>query len=93
MSVKQILKDHDIDTNMLRWYLSFQQMQILMEMKKDPDAMCKYIWSKQLEDRLYDMEDRFFADLEEDYRKGIKTENDIEQLARKIVFIHTRIQK
>ena len=69
MQVKDILNEYRIELDDIRWYLSDKTAIELLAYRERQTELVKFIWSKALEDSLYNMEERFLADLEEQFEK------------------------
>lgn len=65
MNISEIMKTSSLEIDDVRWYLSLMKARALAELKDNPIEMVNYIHSKQLESDLYDMEQRFIDDLQE----------------------------
>ena len=65
MNVKNLLEEYSLEIDDVRWYLSRILTEGLLSMHNKPDDMARFIWSGQLSDELYDMEERFLKTLQD----------------------------
>ena len=65
MNVKNLLEEYSLEIDDVRWYLSRILTERLLSMHNKPDDMARFIWSGQLSDELYDMEERFLKSLQD----------------------------
>ncbi|MFP4232128.1 MAG: hypothetical protein ACLFRR_09820 [Spirochaetaceae bacterium] len=84
MTVREMLEEHGVGIDDIRWYLAGEQAQRLLTYKDRPDELTRLLWSGQLESELYEMEERFIVELEEELQSGRADEAQIHQTVRSI---------
>mgnify|MGYP006295966295 CR=1 FL=1 len=84
MTIHELLDEHGLSIDDVRWYLAREQADRLLAYKDHPKELAHLIWSGQLESELYEMEERFVADLEEQLQRGQTDEAAVHQAVREI---------
>ena len=74
MTVRRLLDEYDLSIDDIRWYLSCEVTDSLLIHKDTPDDLTRVVWSGELEARLYDMEERFLASLQDELDRGLTDE-------------------
>jgi hypothetical protein len=59
------LNEHNLEIDDIRWYLSWRRAKELSSYQDRLPELCQLIWSGQLADSLYEMEERFLHELAE----------------------------
>lgn len=65
MNVKALLKEYNLEIDDVRWYLSEVMCQRLSSMQENPDEITRFIWSGEMSDELYNMEESFLQTLQD----------------------------
>ena len=84
MTVHRLLEENDLGIDDVRWYLAREQSDRLLSYKDHPQDLAHLIWSGELEADLYEMEERFLADLQEQLDRGQTDEAQIHQIVGEI---------
>ncbi len=71
MSVSALLKEYDLSLDDIRWYLSTRLAESLLSQREEPEEITRRIWSGALESELYDLEERFLRDLQDEMDRGL----------------------
>lgn len=71
MRVSEILKEYGIELDDIRWFLADRMALELLAYQERQPELVRYIWSKGLEDSLYNMEDRFLEELQDQLERRI----------------------
>ena len=69
--LSELLKEYDLSLDDIRWYLSSRITDSLLSQREDPEEITRRIWSGSLESELYDMEERFLRDLQDELERGL----------------------
>lgn len=85
MSIESILQEYDIDIDDIRWYLSVQMAQKLLEFKENIFELTQFIWGKKLESELYNMEESYLVDLREDLKNNYIDESVVREIFGQVV--------
>ena len=80
MVITELLDEYGLEIDDIRWFLSHRKAGELLELREKPEALAKFIWSKGLEDSLYNMEERFLEDLQNDYDRKLIDEPHLREL-------------
>ena len=80
MLVSELLEEYGLEIDDIRWFLSNRKAGELLELKEKPVELAKFIWSKGLEDSLYNMEERFIEDLQDEYDRKLVDEPYLREL-------------
>jgi hypothetical protein len=79
MDVSTLLDEYDLSLDDVRWYLSVQEAERYLRYKEYPEQLAQEIWSGRLEAALYNMEERFVADVNERLARGLTSEHRIRE--------------
>lgn len=90
MKVKALLEEYDLELTDVRWYLSAQLADRLLGYKDHRDDLIRYIWSGELESELYNMEERFIADLQDEIDRNLRDEAHLRALMTEIETYKTK---
>jgi hypothetical protein len=77
------MKELDLEIDDIRWYLATRQSESLLQYKNRPADLARLIWSGALEKELYDMEERFVAQLQRDLDQGLRDEVGVREILAK----------
>ena len=84
MRIHDLLDEHNLAIDDVRWYLAREQADRLLAYRDHPDELAHLVWSGELEADLYEMEDRFLADLQEKLDRGRTDQAQAHQIVREI---------
>ncbi|MFW5880717.1 MAG: hypothetical protein ACOCU9_03720 [Spirochaetota bacterium] len=79
MSVTRIQEEYDLSLDDIRWYLSTLVTESLLSQRESPEEITHRIWSGALESQLYDMEERFIRDLQDELDRGLIDEQKVRE--------------
>ena len=82
--MKQLIEEAGLDIDDVRYYLSSMMASRLLAYAEDPEGLIRMIWSKHLEDELYDMEERFMRDMDDRFQRKLTDEAKLRQLMHDI---------
>ena len=85
VTIEQLMDEYGLSMNDIRWYLCSQITYGILELTKTPDEITAYFWSGKLEVDLYNIEERYIADLQEELEKSIKTEAEIRDIFSTVI--------
>jgi hypothetical protein len=64
MKVSEVLEEHSLEIDDVRWYLASVQAGRLLEYRTRQEELTRLIWSGRLEADLYHAEERFLEELQ-----------------------------
>ncbi|WP_319561073.1 hypothetical protein [Marispirochaeta sp.] len=79
VNIRELLKEYDLEIDDLRWYLSMQMAERLLTYREDPRLLTELIWRGTLGDELYDMEERFLRESQEQMDRGVLDETRVRE--------------
>ena len=79
------MQEFDLEIDDIRWYLAAIQADRLLSYRENKRELIRLIWSGSLEGELYDMEERFLAELQNRLDRGSRDEVQVRSLLREIV--------
>jgi len=82
--MKQLLEEAGLEIDDVRYYLSSMMAGRLLTYADDPEGLVRLIWSKHLEDELYNMEERFIQDMDDRFERRLIDEPKLRQTVRDI---------
>jgi len=79
MTLNELLKEYNLEIDDIRWSLSKKiSFSISEHIKKDnPDYLTGIIWSGELCDQLYDIEERWMRETSENFERGLLDEGHL----------------
>ncbi|MDA3851457.1 MAG: hypothetical protein PF447_09310, partial [Spirochaetaceae bacterium] len=77
----------------VRWYLSHYLVQKIQSLLFDPNEVVRYIWSGEMEGFLYNMEENFLNDLEDQHHRNIIDETNIRSTFQEILVLKKKRQE
>jgi len=77
--MRNLLKEYDLEIDDLRWYLSKQMAERLLTYREDPLLLTELIWRGTLGDELYDMEERYLRESQEQLDRGVLDETRVRE--------------
>jgi len=80
-----LMQEFDLEIDDIRWYLAAIQADRLLSYRENKRELVRLIWSGSLEGELYDMEERFLAELQNRLDRGSRDEVQVRSLLREIV--------
>ena len=84
MIVKQIMKESNISIDDVRWYLCLEVTKKILSLQNSPMELVDFIHSKKLEIELYEIEERYINQLENEYANQLIYEATIREILYKI---------
>ena len=84
MNIQDIIEEYSLEIDDIRWYLSELLCEKFLSHKEQPQELTHYIWSGELGSNLHDMEEKFIADLQDQYNRGLSDEAMIREIVREI---------
>ena len=77
MTITELMKEYNLEIDDIRWYLSILEADKLMSLSPDKNELVRYIWSGELADNLYNMEEIYLESLQEQLDRNITDESNI----------------
>ncbi|MFW5684693.1 MAG: hypothetical protein ACOC1I_07565 [Spirochaetota bacterium] len=71
--------EYDLTLDDIRWYLSVRMTESLLSQRETPEEITRRIWSGKLESELYDMEERFVRDLQDQLDRSLIDEQHVRE--------------
>ena len=84
MKIQEVLADHGLEIDDVRWYLATQMAARLLGYKSHTAELARLIWSGKLEAELYHAEERFLAELDHKLAASVADEQTVREVAREI---------
>lgn len=85
MTVRQLMDEYDLEIDDIRWYLSGLKAYALLELRDEPEELTRRIWSGALESELYDLEERYLRDLEDQLNRDVIDETVVRDILQEAV--------
>ena len=79
------MQEYDLEIDDLRWHLSTVQAERLLSYREKKRELIRLIWSGSLEGELYDMEERFLAELQNRLDGGSRDEIQVREILKEVV--------
>jgi len=83
VKIADLMKELDLQIDDIRWLLSLQQAERLLQYKDRPAELARLIWSGALEQELYNMEERLVEQLQRDLDQGLRDETGVREILAK----------
>jgi len=75
MNVTALMEEYNLAIDDVRWYLSQTIARELVSTAEERTDLVRYIWSGKLESRLYEMEEKYLAELQHTLDQGRRDES------------------
>ena len=79
IQIRELLDEFDLDLSDIRWFLSLQMSERLLTYTEQPTDLALLVWRGTLEADLYDMEERFLAESQDQLDRGLMDEAHIRE--------------
>ena len=80
MTIQELLKEYDLEIDDVRWYLSKVLAQRLLSYQEDQEELVRFIWGGRLNDDLYNMEERYLKDLQDQINEKTLDESHVRDI-------------
>lgn len=87
------MKEYNLEIDDIRWYLSIIEAEKLLGFPRDRKELIRYIWSGELENNLYNMEERYIETIQEQMDRNITDESDIRNIFKEAEMASLRRKK
>lgn len=77
MNIKDLMKEYYLEIDDIRWYLSIIEAEKLIDLSHKKEDLVRLIWSGELADKLYNMEEIYISTLQEQLDRNITDESNI----------------
>ncbi len=84
MKMNFLLKEYDIEIDDIRWYLASLLTEKFLSFRDNKHELNYYIWSGKLEEDLYNMEEKFLLDMNDQFEKNLLDEATLRELLSEI---------
>jgi uncharacterized protein (UPF0548 family) len=93
MTIKELLKEYNLEIDDVRWYMSTYMAQRLLTYQNEPDLLARYIWSGELEGDFYNMEEKLLVDLQDQLDRDLTDITRIRELMSEMDFLRKKRNK
>ncbi len=83
-TIKELIEEFDFQIDDIRWHLCSEMTKRLLAYREHPEGLTRLIWSGSIEKDLYDMEERFLLNLQEDLDRGMTDEAHVRQIFQEV---------
>ena len=84
VKISELMQEYDLEIDDVRWYLSKMEAERLLEYRDKRVELCRLIWSGRLEADLYNMEERYLAELQDKLDARQADESEIRKIMAEI---------
>jgi hypothetical protein len=84
VKISDMMKELDLGIDDVRWHLAREQSERLLRYRERPYELTRLIWSGSLEAELYDMEERFLRELQEELDRNLRDSSSVRGVLRKV---------
>ena len=85
MRVSDLLAEHGLEMDDVRWYLATVLAGRLLEHRNRREELVRLIWSGKLEAELYNAEERFLAELDRKADAGMLDEHALREVVGEVI--------
>lgn len=78
-NLQALLKEYDVDINDVRWYLSFDLANRMLEHVNEPVELANWVSSGRLEADMYNMEEKWIRNRQEELERGLRDEAQVRE--------------
>lgn len=90
MNIYSLLEEYSLEINDVRWYLSGLTAFKLLEYRDDSEALTRYICSGELEEELYNMEEKFLSEIQDNIDRNLIDEVNVREILIEIVNLKSK---
>ena len=80
LSIKELMKEYDLEIDDIRWHLSFIKAQQLLSYSDNIYELVHLLWSGKLADSLHDMEELYLESLQGDMDRDLIDETGVREI-------------
>lgn len=84
MRVSEVLAEHGLEIDDIRWYIAALLAGRLLEYRGRQEELTRLIWSGKLEAELYHAEERYLDELQRKVDAGMVDEHALREVAREV---------
>lgn len=82
LTIQKLLNEYGLEIDDIRWYLSDVMTFRLLSHVPTPSDLTKFIWSGQLSDELYNMEERYLTELQDQMDEKTLDESHVRDILK-----------
>lgn len=79
MTVRELRDEFDLSVDDIRWYLCNRITQSVLLDRDEPELIAERIWSGKLEAELYNLEERFLEQLQDELERNLTDERTVRE--------------
>ncbi|MDA3957321.1 hypothetical protein [Oceanispirochaeta sp.] len=80
MNVKKLLEEYSLEIDDVRWYLSLTLTERIQSMLEQEEDLTRFIWSAELSDELYNMEEHYLTRLQDQVNEKTLDESHLREI-------------
>lgn len=80
MDIKEIMEEYGLELADLRWYLCEKLAVRLLSYQDKPEELTRLLWEGSLDDELYEMEERFLEDIQQQINRETIDEPKVREI-------------
>ncbi len=84
MNIKTLLEEYSLEIDDVRWYLSKIMTRKLLSFIDTPGELTRLIWSGELNDGLYNMEERYLQELQDQMDEKTLDESHVRDILKEM---------
>jgi hypothetical protein len=84
MNIKELLKEYGLGIDDIRWFLAGRFAEKLLSYKDTPAELTRMIWSGSIENELYNMEEIYIEELQDDLNRDFRDEARIREILNEV---------
>jgi hypothetical protein len=84
LNINTFLTEYNLELDDVRWFLAKAEAARLLEYRDRRNELCKLVWSGRLEADLYNMEERYLAELQDRLDARQTDESEIRKIMGEI---------
>ena len=84
MNIRELLEEYTLEIDDVRWYLSKIMTHRVLSHSEEPDELTRYIWSGEMSDELYNMEERYLQKLQDQMDENTLDESHVRDILKEM---------
>ena len=84
MAIKDLLEEYGLEIDDVRWFLAARLTEKILSYRETPIDLTRMIWSGGIENELYNMEERYIEDLQDDLNRDFRDEARIREILNEV---------
>ncbi len=83
ITVQSLMEEYDLEIADIRWLLATEEVERVLTYKNNPKALAEQYFQGEISSKLYNWDDRFIEELQQDLSRNLTEESHIREVFQK----------